>query len=129
MKAPQYALRSNARPLTPDPLFTNHGAGKRVAINLGIAQPLDNQVSFLRLPEVKAVTGLSKTSLYELIRQQSFPAPVRLGQRAVAWVRSEVNQWAADRILASRSTHYPTGRKLLPSSALLEPRDVARRSA
>jgi predicted DNA-binding transcriptional regulator AlpA len=46
-------------------------------------------VTFLRLPEVKAITGLSKTSLYALIRDRSFPAPVRLGPRAVAWVRSE----------------------------------------
>jgi hypothetical protein len=37
------------------------------------------EVSFLRLPKVKAVTGLSKTSLYALIKERSFPAPVRLG--------------------------------------------------
>lgn len=60
-------------------------------------------VSFLRLPEVKLVTGLSKTSLYALIREKSFPAPVRLGPRAVAWVRSEVRQWAVERVHASRS--------------------------
>jgi prophage regulatory protein len=60
-------------------------------------------VTFLRLPEVKAMTGLSKSSLYVLIKEKSFPAPVRLGARAVAWVRSEVRQWAAERVLASRS--------------------------
>lgn len=60
-------------------------------------------VSFLRLPEVKAVTGLSKTSIYELIREKSFPAPVRLGPRAVAWVKSEIRQWAVERVHASRS--------------------------
>jgi predicted DNA-binding transcriptional regulator AlpA len=62
-----------------------------------------DDVSFLRLPEVKAVTGLSKTSLYALIKERSFPAPVRLGPRAVAWVRSEVRQWALERVHASRS--------------------------
>jgi predicted DNA-binding transcriptional regulator AlpA len=62
-----------------------------------------DDVSFLRLPEVKAVTGLSKTSIYELVRSKSFPAPVRLGPRAVAWVRSEVRQWALERVHASRS--------------------------
>lgn len=60
-------------------------------------------LSFLRLPEVKAVTGLGKTSIYELIREKSFPAPVRVGPRAVGWVRSEVRQWAAERVHASRS--------------------------
>jgi prophage regulatory protein len=60
-------------------------------------------VAFLRLPEVKAVTGLSKTTLYSLIRDRSFPAPVPLAPRVVAWVKSEVNQWAAERIVAARS--------------------------
>jgi prophage regulatory protein len=61
------------------------------------------EVQFLRLPEVKAITGLGKTSIYELIRDKSFPAPVRLGPRAVAWVRSEVRQWALERVHTSRS--------------------------
>ena len=68
----------------------------------GMSANLDD-VTFLRLPEVKAITGLSKTSLYALIRDRSFPAPVRLGPRAVAWVRSEVRQWAVERVHASRS--------------------------
>lgn len=68
----------------------------------GTPDTLDD-VSFLRLPGVKLVTGLSKTSLYALIREKEFPAPVRLGPRAVAWVRSEVRQWAVERVRASRS--------------------------
>jgi predicted DNA-binding transcriptional regulator AlpA len=66
------------------------------------AQKLDD-VIFLRLPEVKALTGLSKTTLYELIHEKSFPAPVRLGPRAVAWVKSEIRQWAIERVQAPRS--------------------------
>jgi prophage regulatory protein len=61
-----------------------------------------DDVIFLRLPEVKVVTGLSKSSLYTLIRERSFPPPVRLGARSVAWVRSEVRQWAVERVNASR---------------------------
>jgi predicted DNA-binding transcriptional regulator AlpA len=60
------------------------------------------EVTFLRLPGVKAITGLSKTSLYALIRERSFPAPIRLGARTVAWVRSEVREWATERVRASR---------------------------
>jgi prophage regulatory protein len=70
----------------------------------GTATPPDalGQVRFLRLPEVKAITGLGKTSIYEQIREKSFPAPVRLGLRAVGWVESEVRQWAQDRVHGSR---------------------------
>jgi predicted DNA-binding transcriptional regulator AlpA len=67
----------------------------------GISRNFD-EVTFLRLPGVKEITGLSKSSLYALIQEKSFPAPVRLGARTVAWVRSEVRQWAQERIRASR---------------------------
>jgi prophage regulatory protein len=77
-----------------------------------------DEVIFLRLPKVKAVTGLSKSSLYELIRSNSFPAPVRLGARTVAWVASEVNQWAAERILRSRAATPNVTSKQMPKRAL-----------
>lgn len=85
-------------------------------------------VTFLRLPEVKAVTGLSKTSLYALIRNRNFPSPVRLGPRAVAWVRSEVKQWATNRVLESRTKCLPNG-KLAPQSVHSRPGAPARISA
>src|SRR5271154_872101 len=77
-----------------------------------------DDVIFLRLPKVKAVTGLSKTSLYELIRANNFPAPVHLGTRTVAWVASEVNQWAAERILSSRTPRPTVAGKRTPQRAL-----------
>lgn len=80
----------------PQPERSADGHGNRTSDDL-------DDVVFLRLPEVKAVTGLSKTTLYALIHDKSFPAPVHLGSRSVGWVRSEVKQWAADRVLASRS--------------------------
>jgi prophage regulatory protein len=70
--------------------------------NGGVPSDIDD-LAFMRLPHVKAVTGLSKTSIYELIREKSFPAPVRLGPRSVAWVKAEIRQWAIERVQASRS--------------------------
>jgi prophage regulatory protein len=71
----------------------------------------------MRLPEVKSVTGLSKSSLYALIRANSFPAPVQLGPRTVAWVKSEIRQWAAERIKASRTAVPPPSDKRTPQRA------------
>ncbi len=82
---------------------------------------LQDEVSFLRLPELKSVTGLSKSSLYALIRAKSFPSPVQLGPRTVAWVRSEVRQWAAERISNSRSASPHAGDRRSPQRALGEP--------
>ncbi len=76
-----------------------------------------DEVIFLRLPEVRTVTGLSKSSLYALIRANCFPAPVRLGPRTVGWVRTEVKQWAAECVLTSRSAASNSGGKRRPQPA------------
>jgi prophage regulatory protein len=51
-------------------------------------------VAFLRLRVVIRVTGLSRSTLYRLIANGQFPRPVRLGPRAVAWRRSDVEAWS-----------------------------------
>ena len=56
----------------------------------------------LRLPQVKARTGLSRSTIYLRISQGSFPRPVSLGARAVGWVEAEVNDWLNQQIEASR---------------------------
>ena len=58
--------------------------------------------NILRLPIVKARTGLSRSTIYLRIAEGSFPAPVSLGGRAVGWIEAEVNDWLAKRIEASR---------------------------
>lgn len=56
---------------------------------------------FLRLPTVLRVTGLGRSTIYRLIAEQKFPCPVRLGPRAVAWRRSEIEAWSDARPIAS----------------------------
>jgi len=58
--------------------------------------------SFLRLKQVKAVTGMSRSWIYEAIRRGEFPAPIPLGVRAVAWDSADIAAWQATRI-AGRS--------------------------
>ena len=57
---------------------------------------------FLRLPEVKRLTGLGATSIYARINDGTFPKPISLGGRSVAWLHSEIQQWIAGRIAVSR---------------------------
>ena len=45
----------------------------------------------------EAWTGLSKTQCYRLIERGEFPAPIKLGARAVAWRESEVQAWIDSR--------------------------------
>lgn len=54
----------------------------------------------LRLPAVQDLVGLSKTSIYAAMAEKGglgFPAPVRIGNRAVAWREHEVLSWIEGR--------------------------------
>jgi len=48
---------------------------------------------FLRLPAVIEMVGIKRTAIYERIKAGTFPAPVQLGPRAVAWDEQELAQW------------------------------------
>ena len=56
----------------------------------------------LRLPTVKAITGLSRSTIYLRMSEGSFPRQVNLGSRAVGWLASEIDHWIAEK-LASRN--------------------------
>jgi prophage regulatory protein len=58
--------------------------------------------TILRLPEVKARTGLSRSTIYLKMAEGSFPEPIALGVRSVGWIESEVDAWIAQRIEQSR---------------------------
>jgi prophage regulatory protein len=57
---------------------------------------------FLRLPRVRQLTGLGKSTIYRLIALDEFPRPVQLGQRAVGWRSADVERWSAERPMAPR---------------------------
>ena len=58
--------------------------------------------SLIRLPEVLKRTGFGKAWIYRLISEGRFPAPVKIGVRAVAFVESEVDEWIQSVIESSR---------------------------
>ncbi|EDS8108448.1 AlpA family transcriptional regulator [Salmonella enterica] len=59
--------------------------------------------SLIRLPEVLKRTGFGKAWIYRLISEGRFPAPVKIGTRAVAFVESEIDEWIKAVISSSRS--------------------------
>lgn len=50
---------------------------------------------FMRLPDVVALVGLKRTAIYGRIKKGTFPAPVQLGPRAVAWAEADIAEWQA----------------------------------
>ena len=52
----------------------------------------------VRLPQVKEMTCLSKSTIYRLMDSGDFPKQVALGARSVVWVRSQVEDWCAQKV-------------------------------
>ena len=65
--------------------------------------PVVRQVSrIVRLPEVKAMTGLSRTTLYDRMKDGLFPHSLSLGGRAVGWLEDDITRWIAARVAEGR---------------------------
>ena len=60
--------------------------------------------TILRLQHVKARTGLSRSTIYALIKDGLFKAPISLGARAVGWLDSDVDEFIEQRVKASRKS-------------------------
>lgn len=56
----------------------------------------------IRLPQVKQRTGLSRSTIYALIKKGQFKPPINLGARAVGWLESDVSEFIENRVKASR---------------------------
>lgn len=50
----------------------------------------------LRLPDVLALVGLSRASVYAMVGERRFPAPIKLTRHASAWRMGEIRTWLAD---------------------------------
>ena len=57
---------------------------------------------FLRLSVIKNMTGLSRSTIYMRIAEKRFPKPIKLGERAVAWLESDINTWMEQQIKSSQ---------------------------
>lgn len=55
---------------------------------------------FLRRTSVQEMTGLSRSTLYDLMAKGTFPRPIPVGTKAVRWVDTEIHAWMAAKISA-----------------------------
>ena len=53
----------------------------------------DMQHRFIRLPEVSKVTGMSRSTIYNRMKDGSFPRSYLLGSRMVAWLEKDIEDW------------------------------------
>jgi prophage regulatory protein len=65
----------------------------------------------LRIAEVRSRTSLSTSTIYRKLTAGTFPTPIKLGERATAWLESDITAWIAERIAESRSGMGPDKRR------------------
>lgn len=54
----------------------------------------------IRLRELKSKVGKGHSSIYQGMKEGTFPKPVPLGERAVGWIEEEIDQWIDSRVAA-----------------------------
>lgn len=62
-------------------------------------------MKLLRAPQVKALTGLSRMTIYRLEQRGEFPSRVRLSRNSVAWRDQDVENWIASRPAVALETN------------------------
>ena len=66
-------------------------------------------LKMLRLKQVLEYTGLSRSTVYDLLDSKSprhdpsFPKQIKITECSVAWIESEINDWIESRISKSRA--------------------------
>jgi prophage regulatory protein len=53
----------------------------------------NRKVQILKRREVEAMTTLSRSTIYRLMKNKAFPASIRLSANSVGWLESDVEQW------------------------------------
>ncbi len=56
----------------------------------------------LKLPEVKSLTALSRSTIYAKAKDGTFPKPIKLSERSVGWLEREILEWLEKRVSESR---------------------------
>ena len=61
-----------------------------------------NNLRLLRFRELRNTVPLSRASIWRKVKSGEFPAPVRIGKSAVAWLWADVQGWIEERVAASK---------------------------
>jgi prophage regulatory protein len=69
-----------------------------------MSEIFNSSPALFRRRDIESITGLSRSTIYDLIKKGQFPKPIKLTARAVAWSRADVLAWV-EKKLASAVPH------------------------
>lgn len=61
-----------------------------------LEQAEPKRFTLLRIKEVSKRTGMSRSSIYEKVKQGKFPKPIKLGPKSSAWIEQELDKHIYD---------------------------------
>ena len=50
-------------------------------------------MGLIRRKTVEKITGLSRSSIYAMMSEGTFPKQIKIGRRAVAWRHEDIENW------------------------------------
>lgn len=66
------------------------------------------QERLLRHRQVEEITGMSRTSIYKMMQDGTFPRAVRIGPSAVRWRASDIAAWVDSRPVVTSDIGPPS---------------------
>ena len=67
---------------------------------------MNSDLRFIRLPQVKEITSLSRSSIYRMVSAGDFPKQISVGANQVVWVKHQVEEWMEKQVSASMPLNY-----------------------
>ena len=69
---------------------------------------MENKIQILKRKEVERITSLSRSTMYRMIQDNRFPAPIKLSYHASGWIESEVYEWISEQMAKRGKTNDDT---------------------
>lgn len=77
-----------------------------MGINVTLAAPTPRTKRILRIHQITEMVGLSRASIYRLMRMSRFPKSITIGIKAVGWLESEIELWLTEKEIESTPIDY-----------------------
>lgn len=56
-----------------------------------------NDLKVMRMKNVVEVTGLCRATIYNRLKDGTFPTPIKLGEKSIGFLANEINAWIAEK--------------------------------
>lgn len=63
-------------------------------------------IQLLRIKSVINLTGLSRSTIYAMQANSTFPKSISIGARAIAWSSVDIDDWIKSRIALSKTSNH-----------------------